>query len=478
MAYSISRLCSIFTLTIFGRFMLRILICLLFPTLVFGQDSKNIQLLDRWFEDSLLVNSSQMRYNECWGFVHGENEYAVAGSTEGTHFFRLDADNSFEPVGFVEGNYVSSLVIHRDFKSYGNYIYGVCDEGLSSLQIIDISGLPNSVSLVAEDSINFARAHNIFIDTENALLYACSVSGSSSGTVLGANSMQVYSLANPLSPSLLYTGPNDIPEVHDAYVRNNIAYLNCGFDGLRVYDFSNPSAPLFLQNMTFYQQQGYNHQGWLSPDGRKYVFADETNGKKLKLCHVNNNLLTIESYFGTNFLENSVPHNIVLSNEFAFVAYYNEGIRIYDMREFPPKEIAHYDTHPKEEGLFTMRGAWGIYPELPSGRIIVSDRTNGLFLFDFKEEVFLPKNENELIIFPNPIEQGTTIQFRLMNSTISEFTYTIIDMAGKVTVDGSVSKQNYAQVDKSLSAGVYSLRVKYEDYLGDIIELQEKIMIY
>ncbi|MCJ8292238.1 MAG: choice-of-anchor B family protein [Crocinitomicaceae bacterium] len=458
--------------------MLRILFCLLFPTFVFGQDSKNIELLDRWFEDSILVNSSQIRYNECWGFVQDGIEYAIAGSTEGTHFFKLTSENTFEPAGFVQGNYVSSLVVHRDFKSYRNYIYGVCDEGLSSLQIIDVSTLPNSVSLVTEDSINFARAHNIFIDTTNALLYACSVSPSNSGTVLAPYSMQVYSLADPLNPSLLYTGPNDIPEVHDAYVRNNIAYLNCGFDGFRVYDFSNPSAPLFIQNMNFYQEQGYNHQGWLSPDGSKYVFADETNGKKLKLCLVDNNLLTIESYFGTNFLENSVPHNIVLSNEFAYVAYYNEGIRIYDMRELPPVEIAHYDTHPQEEGLFTMRGAWGIYPELPSGRIIVSDRMNGLFLFDFKEELFLPTIYNDLLIFPNPIEQGSTIQFRLMNSKVSEFTYTIVDMAGKVVVDGSVTKQNYAEVDKLLSVGVYSLNVNYKNYLGDTIELQEKIMIY
>lgn len=474
----ISEHCSIFTLTIFGRFMLRILICLLFPTLVFSQDSKNIELLDRWFEDTILVNSLEMRYNDCWGFVHKGDEYAVAGSTEGTHFFKLNSDDSFEPVAFVEGNYPNALVIHRDFKSYENYIYSVCDEGLSSLQVIDISGLPNSVSVVAEDSINFARVHNIFIDADNALLYACTISGSNSVTVLGANSMQVYSLANPLVPNLLYTGPNDIPEVHDAYVRNNIAYLNCGFDGLRVYDFSNPSAPLYLQNMSFYQEQGYNHQGWLSPDGSKYVFADETNGKKLKFCSVENNEVTIESYFGTNFAENSVPHNIVVTNEFAYVAYYNEGLRIYDLREFPIKEIAHYDTHPQEEGPFTMRGAWGIYPELPSGRIIVSDRRNGLFLFDFMEEIFLPENNNDLIIFPNPIERGSAIQFRLLNSDIDEFSYTIVDMTGKVVINDSVSKQNYAQIKKVLSVGTYSLRVMYEDYLGDTVELQEKIMIY
>lgn len=458
--------------------MIRILICLLFPTALFGQDSKNVELLDRWFEDTILTNTLEMRYNECWGFVQNGDEYAIAGSTEGTHFFKINSNNRFEPVDFVQGNHVSSLVIHRDFKTYGNYIYGVCDEGISSLQIIDVSNLPNSVSLVVNDSINFARAHNIFIDTTNALMYACTVSGSSGGTLLPPASMRVYSLADPINPSLIYTGPNDIPEVHDAYVRDNIAYLNCGFDGIRVYDFSNPSSPLFIQNIDIYQEQGYNHQGWLSPDGSKFVFGDETNGQKLKYCEVENNLLTIESYFGTNSEENSVPHNIVLSNEFAYVAYYNEGLRIYDMRELPPKEIAHYDTHPQEEGIFTIRGAWGVYPDLPSGRIIVSDRKNGLFLVDFREEIHVGINGKELVIFSNPMKQGSTIQFRISENSVDRFEYRIVDMAGKVIESKSITNQSFAESNTILSVGVYNLQVSYKDYLDETVELHEKIMIY
>ncbi len=458
--------------------MLRILICLLFPTILFGQDSKNIEFLDQWSADSLMVNSLGMRYNECWGFVHNSKEYAIAASTEGTHFFQIDDNGKFQDVAFVKGNFASPSVVHRDFKTYQNYIYGVCDEGISSLQIIDVSNLPNSVSLVVNDSVTIARAHNIFIDTVSALMYACTVSGSSGGTLLSPSSMRVYSLADPLNPSLIYTGPNDIPEVHDAYVRNNIAYLNCGFDGLRVYDFTNPTAPIFLQNMDIYQEQGYNHQGWLSPDGLKYVFADETNGKKLKYCEVQNNELTIQSYFGTNFEENSVPHNIVLSNRFAYVAYYNEGLRIYDLSQLPPREVAHFDTHPEEEGPFTMRGAWGIYPELPSGRIIVSDRKNGLFLFDFQEVIHSARNGRELIVFSNPMEQGSPIQFRIRDSRVDTFEYRIVDMAGRVVIMESVVKQNYEVTSPILAVGAYTIEVSYENYLGDTIKLQEKIIIY
>ena len=57
-------------------------------------------------------------------------------------------------------------VIHRDYHDFSGYLYIVCDEGSSStLQIIDITNLPNSVNTVYDSDILFTRAHNIFIDT-------------------------------------------------------------------------------------------------------------------------------------------------------------------------------------------------------------------------------------------------------------------------------------------------------------------------
>ena len=51
------------------------------------------------------------------------------------------------------------------------------------------------------------------------------------------NAMDVYSLHIPSSPTLIYSY-NSVGHVHDAYVRNDTAYLNCGNQGLRVMDFS------------------------------------------------------------------------------------------------------------------------------------------------------------------------------------------------------------------------------------------------
>ncbi len=457
--------------------MLRIILFIAFFSstgTVFCQ-SLNITLLDNWHDPTLVINSSGVRYNDCWGYVQNGVEYAIAGSTEGTHFFRIGDDNRLYEVDSVLARYPNPGVIHRDIKTYRNYAYSVCDEGVSSLQIIDLSYLPDSVVKVADIGGAFGRVHNLFIDSNNALMYACIITPEIGGVLQSFLSMQVFSLADPVNPQLVYTGPSDIPEVHDAYVRDNIAYLNCGFDGLRVYDFSDPSNPVFLQNMPVYQDQGYNHQGWLSPDGKTYIFGDETSGKRLKKCNVDaNHELSIQRYFGTNYENNSVPHNIMLTNEFAFVAYYNEGLRIYDLRSNIPQEIAHYDTYP-DDSPFNMQGAWGVYTELPSGKILVSDRKYGLFLFDFRRDVFLTPSD-EVQVYPNPVASGDLLTVRT-EEDVSSFIVRIYNLQGQLIYDQLFRDQTFAEISTSLARGTYVMTLTYSDYLGDLQVRQQKIIV-
>ena len=446
---------------------------LLFPVILLGQVSTNIELLDNWQDNSIATNSSNVRYNECWGFTHLNEEYAIIGSTEGTHFFHITNQGKLTLITSIPGFYSNSGVIHRDYKTYRNYVYAVCDEGASSLQIFDISMLPEYVTMVAENKTAFSKVHNLYIDTTNALLYACSITSS----VGAIEPMKVYSLEDPLNPQLLYTGPGDIPTVHDAFVSNNIAYLNCGYDGLRVYDFTAPSNPVYLQNIQFYQDQGYNHQGWLSPDGKTYVFADETEGKRIKKCSVaNNHSLTIDQVFGSDYENNSVPHNIMITNEFAYVAYYNEGLRVFDLRYPIPQEIAHYDTYP-DDSPFKMFGAWGVYSDLPSGRIIVSDRTYGLFLLKFHEDVFLNLNNSITAVYPNPLSTNSELTVRVNDRDVTNFTVSIYDFFGNIAFTEEYTNVTYALLPVHLRSGFYSVAIQYFDYLGDLQIEHHKIIV-
>ena len=54
----------------------------------FSQISQNVNLLYNWNEDSLIGSKEYDNvYNEIWGVVVDGREYAIIGSTYGTHFF-------------------------------------------------------------------------------------------------------------------------------------------------------------------------------------------------------------------------------------------------------------------------------------------------------------------------------------------------------------------------------------------------------
>jgi choice-of-anchor B domain-containing protein len=437
-----------------------------------AQEIKNVRLLDHWFSDTIMTSSSQVRFSSCWAFVQNGREYGVIGSTEGAHFFELTEQDSLRFVDFVPGRYQSAQAITREYKHYQNYVYAICDEGPSSLQIMDLSYLPDSVHLVADlQDQNFGKSHNLFIDSLNARLYLTLVNPIVNGNEQGIIPMRVYSLANPILPTLLWEGPNDIPEVHDLYVKNNRAILNCGFNGLRTYDFSNPSNPVYVNNLSFYPQQGYNHQGWLSPDESTYVFADETAGLPIKKCRVlPNGQLQVQQFFGT---ENSpypkTPHNVHITNEFAFVAYYNDGLRIFDLRKNPPTEIGVYDTYFDNTitNGFSMWGAWGIHALLPSERILISDRNNGFFLFEFDRSKFIIPSTEHVQLYPNPSSIGEEVFVRLPNDEVSEFDVNIVDAKGNLVANLEIQQQSYAHLPVDLAAGCYFIRVTWLNYLGE-----------
>lgn len=447
-----------------------------------AQEIKNVTLLDQWFSDTLLTNTSQVRYSGCWAFEQAGREYGIIGSTEGTHFFELTETDKFKFIDFVSGRFVSSQAINREYKHFKNYVYAVCDDGPSSLQIIDVSYLPDSVHLVADLRNNlFGKTHNLFVDSLNELLYMCQVTPVINNIESSMIPLRVYSLSDPTNPALLWQSPEEIQDVHDIYVRENLAILNCGYDGIRVYDFSNPTNPIYLSNLQVYQQQGYNHQGWLCPDGETYVFADETAGTMVKKAKLQSDFsIDIESFFGRpNSPYPKTAHNVNCTNEFAFIAYYNDGLRIYDLRLNPPREVAAYDTYIDNEltNSFSMWGAWGIHALLPSERILVSDRNTGFFMFDFDREFFLNQASNEVIVYPNPIRENQQLTIRMPYDKGNEFKYELYDPNGKKIKENSILNQSFAEVHPPEVSGIYFLKVKYMDSFSNEVSVVKKLVV-
>lgn len=437
-----------------------------------GQIKKNIELLDKWKCDTIITNSSSVRYSGCYGFTKENQEYGVIGTTEGAYFFQVTDNDSLKYIDFVQGAFVSSQCYTREYRAFGNYIYAIGDEGQSSLQIIDISYLPDSVMLAASlQGPNFGRIHNIFIDSTQQLLYACMVTPIENGVDFPMVPLRVFSLIDPLNPTLLYSGMDQVYEVHDLYVRNNIAILNCGYEGIQIYDFSNPSQPSFVNNLSIYNYQGYNHQGWLTPNGKTYVFADETPGLPIKKCEVLDDFTMIPRYFfGTeNVPLDKTPHNIQCTDSFAFVAYYLDGLRIYNIESGKPFEVAYYDTYeePSNE-YFSMWGAWGIHLLSNSKRILVSDRKNGFFLLKFDQTLFpLIESDVAFQLYPNPSSASNPACLRSQKDEISEFNVSVFDCQGRACYTKGVFNESIMWLPNHLTKGHYYVVIDFINYLGE-----------
>ncbi|MCX6195829.1 MAG: T9SS type A sorting domain-containing protein, partial [Flavobacteriia bacterium] len=262
--------------------------------------------------------------------------------------------------------------------------------------------------------------------------------------------------------------------------RENLAILNCGYEGLRIYDFSQVNQPQLLSTLEVYPDQGYNHQGWLSPDNSTYVFADENAGLRIKKCSLNQDYsLTIENLFeSSNKSFPKTPHNIQITNDFAFVAYYNDGLRIFDLRTAVPTEIAAFDTYSDISGeTFSMWGAWGIYALYSSERIIVSDRKNGLYLFDFDRTRFLKSPPSSgFTLSPNPCYQAESV-FINIPSSINSFSFQLFDANGKLLEEIEVENSSSYYFNLPYKSGVYFIHLQYTNYLNEAEYFVEKIVL-
>ncbi len=377
------------------------------------QAQEYVELLYNW-SDSLMIPSDAYAnpYNEVWGFVVNDREFGVLGSTAGTHFFDVtDVDNITE-VAFVEGKHIGGDIIHRDYHDYSGYLYAVSDEGYSSLQIIDISNLPESVDVVYDSDSLIIRSHNIFIDTTHAKMYSCNTEN---GEEVYSD-LDVFSLADPVNPQFIgkHEGSGSI---HDIYVRDNIAYMNAGtVEGLIVADFTENNNGQIIGTLTDYTAWGfgYNHSGWLSEDGNIYAFADETHGMEVKICDVSDVTdMKILSVIGPDTNENAIPHNLMIRENYLYVSYYYDGLQIFDISDpANPVKASEFDTF--EGGSYqSYEGAWGVYSFLPSGNVLVSDMQSGFFVFDVGYTPQEPTN-------PSSIEDHLAVSPFSFNTLVNE----------------------------------------------------------
>jgi choice-of-anchor B domain-containing protein len=347
-----------------------------------------------------------------WGLVdlNDNREYAIIGLRNGTAIVEVTNPASPREVITIAGNASAwrEVKVYQVRDNAANrwraYAYITTEAAGSGLQVIDLSGLPNTASLATTITdtgsqhtayvSNIDYSTNVALPGAQAFLYVA-------GANLSAGSWRVYSLANPAAPALVSTPPLGTQYMHDStslfITDSRTAQCDQGHNPCEVlvdfnentvdlWDITNKASPVRLSSTTYANAQ-YTHSGWPSADQRHLFFHDELEEIRQGL---NTRIYTMDlanlrapsivtSFTGPN---TTTDHNGYTKGNRYFVSHYRRGLVIFDVTTPTQlREIGSFDTFitPTANTAGTD-GAWGVYPFLPSGNVVISDITNGLFV--------------------------------------------------------------------------------------------------
>jgi hypothetical protein len=186
----------------------------------------------------------------------------------------------------------------------------------------------------------------------------------------------ILDLSNPMDP--VEIGQWNDHYIHDGFVRGDTLWASCLEAGTFVIDVSNPSNPVTLTSWDTPSQFGHNV--WPSDDNAYCYTTDEVESGFVTAYDMSNYQNIVETDRVRHPLSEAViPHNAHFINDYVVTSYYRDGLTIHDVSD--PTNIVmtgYFDSSPLSGGGFN--GAWGAWPYLPSGNILIADIEEGLFI--------------------------------------------------------------------------------------------------
>lgn len=363
--------------------------------------------------------------NDIWGWVDANGEeYALVGMRNGTAFVRITGTGDLVALGRLrasDGQAPVAKTAHaarhhklchdelcgdknsawRDIKVFGNHAYVVSEAAAHGLQIFDLTQLrphtapmPDHVWRQTAFYDGIGHAHNLFINEDTARAY---VVGHDSQGVAGG--LHVLDISTPATPRLLaelsadgythdvqcvvYSGPDGDYAGRELCLASNEDTLTI-WDVEDVSDVTREDGARIVSR-TQYADSGYTHQGWLSPDQRYFYLNDEldemnsggrTHLRVFDVSDIDAPEL-VADYLAPTF---AIDHNNYAHGRWLYQSNYAAGLRILDVADpLHPVEAAYFDTQVADTAEF--HGSWSNFV-FPSGRVAVSDITDGLFIVE------------------------------------------------------------------------------------------------
>lgn len=313
--------------------------------------------------------NDRSEYGGIWGYVDSVsgNEYAlICCRNEGVAIIDVNVSPPVE-VGFMP-----SITPERDAKEVQVYRhYAIVVKESEDLQVFDLTNVANpvQVSTIVPDNNG---SHTCLID--GRYLY---VAGNH-----GVGGLEIFDIVNPAAPVEL--GGYQPYYYHDYAIHNDTIY---GFaiygEGIDVIDVSNKNSPSLIT--TFNYPGSGTHNGIITADGKHMFVGDEigVSGNHTRVFDISDiNNVSIVANIIVN--PSAIAHNCYLRGDLLFIGHYTEGCRVFEVSDpVNPVEVAYYDTWLP--ATFGYDGMWTAYPLLPSGKIIASDRSTGLWVFTMED---------------------------------------------------------------------------------------------
>lgn len=347
-----------------------------------------------------------------WGFVdlNDNREYAVIGLRNGTSVVDVTDPVNPRQADFVPGPSSTwrEVKIYQHFDAAANryraYAYITTEAPNTGLQVIDLSGLPGSVALATTladtgsqhtDYVsNIDYATNMALPGATAYLYVA-------GSNVDGGSWRVYSLANPAQPQFIRQAPAGTGYMHDSTsllitdqrttqcaLGHNPCEVLVDFDvdSVDLWDVTDKAAPVLL-SQTSYSDVQFTHSGWPTADQRRIFVHDELEEIRMGLftqiytMNVDDlrNPFIQASYQGP---DTTTDHNGYVKGNLLYMSHYRRGLAVFDASNpMQLRQISSFDTFiAPAENSAGFDGAWGVYPFFPSGTVVISDISNGLFV--------------------------------------------------------------------------------------------------